>query len=358
MSTRILILILTAALASILALSCAKQESLPLPPGAQVPNAPSNLTASDITENSVKLTWRDRSDNEDSFDIERSDGDQSNFQEVDHTGPDEVSKIVAGLRPRSTYYFRVSAYNRAVVNPEYSNVVSATTLDTLPAAPSGLRAQAVSSSSIALEWQDNSDNEQGFIVTRSGTQSGVYLEVARTDSGANSLVDSTGLMPLRTYWYKVKAFNGRGFSSESNTASAQTLDNPPFAPILRGSAISARQIDLNWTPSSENHTSFYLERKQAGQNWIRFPNLDASLRTYSDTGLTPQTQYDYHLHAVNAQRRFSRVKHSLGSNPGTASAVTDRAGRPSRLSNPNHRDLDQPGRRCYRLGSGAQEGYG
>ncbi|MCX7626006.1 MAG: fibronectin type III domain-containing protein [Candidatus Sumerlaeaceae bacterium] len=89
-----------------------------------------------------------------------------------------------------------------------------------PAAPSNLRATAQSSTSIALTWQDNSSNEQNFILERKkGT--GSYAVIATLNANTTSYLD-TGLARSTTYTYRVKARNGSGDSAYSNEASATT----------------------------------------------------------------------------------------------------------------------------------------
>jgi len=67
-----------------------------------------------------------------------------------------------------------------------------------------------------LNWTDNSDNEDGFIVERKGPTETVYTEIARTPQNGRNYDDMT--VPSATlHCYRVKAFNADGESSYSNT---------------------------------------------------------------------------------------------------------------------------------------------
>lgn len=71
------------------------------------PAAPSNLVLTAIDDTSVRLRWRDRSENEAGFVIERS-GDPAERRSA---GPDQQSFIWRGLPPNSDACFKVRAHN-------------------------------------------------------------------------------------------------------------------------------------------------------------------------------------------------------------------------------------------------------
>ena len=89
-----------------------------------------------------------------------------------------------------------------------------------PAAPSNLTAPAVSSTQINLTWQDNSNNEDNFVVERKTTGS---FSVIATLPANTASYSNTGLKKNTTYTYRVKATNAGGSSAYSNEASAKTL---------------------------------------------------------------------------------------------------------------------------------------
>ena len=99
--------------------------------GTTPPNAPSSLAAGfaseDTKSSEIKLTWKDNSDNEDCFIIERAldNGGVPSIQDVivDAVTADSVSYVDKGLNPGTTYWHRVRAVNTAGAS-EYSNIVS------------------------------------------------------------------------------------------------------------------------------------------------------------------------------------------------------------------------------------------
>ncbi|MCP4659415.1 MAG: fibronectin type III domain-containing protein, partial [bacterium] len=91
----------------------------------------------------------------------------------------------------------------------------------VPAAPTGLEAEATSSRRVSLEWRDRSDDETAFHVEmRDG---GGFREVAMVARDVTRAVIS-GLDPATTYTFRVRASNSAGFSSYSNRATVTTPD--------------------------------------------------------------------------------------------------------------------------------------
>jgi hypothetical protein len=93
-------------------------------------------------------------------------------------------------------------------------------VDSPPDAPTNLTAAAVSPVQINLSWTDNSSDEDGFQIQRSLT--GVTWTPFTSVAANTTSYVNTGLTPLTTYYYRVRAYNDDGESDYSNVASATT----------------------------------------------------------------------------------------------------------------------------------------
>jgi fibronectin type 3 domain-containing protein len=184
-----------------------------------LPAAPSSLTASAVSSSEIDLFWADNSDNELVFKIERSSDGGATFTEIATTAANVTTYADTGLTNSSTYYYRVRASN-ASGDSAYSNTASAT-LPVIPAAPSNLSANTISSNEIDLFWADNSDNETEFKIERSTDAGITFTEIATVGANATAFPDA-GLSPLTAYTYRVRASNLAGDSDYSNTATAIT----------------------------------------------------------------------------------------------------------------------------------------
>ncbi len=90
-----------------------------------------------------------------------------------------------------------------------------------PNAPSRLTAIAVSFYEINLSWQDNSDDEAGFMVQQRVDGSSNWVEIGSTKANVTTFSD-IGLEPTTIYHYRVRAFKKDVTSDFSNEARATT----------------------------------------------------------------------------------------------------------------------------------------
>lgn len=176
--------------------------------GVAPPVQPTALNATAVSSTRISLSWSAVSGAE-TYIVKR------NGAEVGASASASFADI--GLMPSTSYSYTVTARNSAGDSPESSGA-GATTWDppTVPDAPTGLTATAVSSDQINLTWEPV-DGEAFYMIRRGGVQVGV--------SDTHSFSD-TDLAPVTTYSYTVMASNSAGVSAESTPATAAT----PAAP--------------------------------------------------------------------------------------------------------------------------------
>jgi len=97
---------------------------------------------------------------------------------------------------------------------------------TVPAAPSNLKATAVSARQVNLTWTDNSSNETGFIIQRSTNNGSSWVQIATVGVNVTTYSDTT-VQKKHTYEYRVIAYNAFGNSSPSNMATITTPTHDP-----------------------------------------------------------------------------------------------------------------------------------
>ena len=151
---------------------------------ANVPSAPTALTATAASGPRVNLAWADASSNESGFKIERS-TDGVTFTQIGTVTAEVIAyadtTVVAGV----TYRYRVRAFN-AVGDSSYSNTAEAATV---PVAPTSLTLTVASASRVDVAWTDGSSNESGFKIERS-RNGGAFTQVATVAANITTYADT------------------------------------------------------------------------------------------------------------------------------------------------------------------------
>src|SRR5205085_2451411 len=108
----------------------------------------------------------------------------------------------------------------------------------------------------------------------------------------------TGLAGGTQYYFRVRATNGAGDTSYTNTANATTL---PAAPAnLTATTASSSQINLSWSDVN-GETQYVIERSPDGaNNWTQVGTSGANVTTFNDSGLNSGTAYYYRVKDVSA----------------------------------------------------------
>jgi chitodextrinase len=297
-------------------------------PDTQAPTAPPGLAAAAVSTSQINLTWTGSTDNVGvtAYLLERCSGATcSNFAQISANATSPFGDT--GLSANTPYSYRVRATDAAGNLSGYSNTASATTPATAdtqpPTAPSGLAANAISSSQINLSWTASTDDVgvTGYLVEScAGAGCGSFAQIGTT---AGTTFNTAGLAGSTSYSYRVRATDAAGnLSGYSNTATTSTPappdTQPPTAPSgLLATAVSTSQINLTWTASTDNvGVTAYLLERCAGASCSSFAQISGNATSpYGDTGLNASTSYSYRIRATDAAGNLSGYSN-------TASATT------------------------------------
>ncbi len=185
-----------------------------------------------------------------------------------------------------------------------------------PAAPSDIRIEESTETTITLAWNDNSGNESGFKLERSSDGEN-FLEIAALAIDTTSYL---GSLPAGSFAYRVKAYNSAGDSVYSSTG-LECLANcgpppmPPDAPSnLSATTVASEIIEINWTDNSSNETGFLVERKTDDGDFSQILELGENIIWYQDTTVQYGHTYAYRVRAFNfvGNSAFSNEDSSCG----------------------------------------------
>jgi hypothetical protein len=142
----------------------------------------------------------------------------------------------------------------------------------------------------------------GYKIMRKLTAGGTYVQVGT--STATSF-DDTGLTPGSNYFYEVLATNSNSDSLPSASVAVTTPSLPPTPTNSQVNAVTTTSIAFQWQDNANNEDGYQIFRAVNGGTFSFLTSLPAdtnpapSTMTYTDTGLTPGTRYDYHIQSFN-----------------------------------------------------------
>lgn len=236
-----------------------------------VVNAPVDLTALDISSRSARLVWKDESDNETSFEVQRRvpGGDFSGLVTVLEN---QIQYDDASLLASTTYIYRVRARKGETVSA-WSNDAVIESFDDAPQSPVILSVDEQTYNKVSIRWSDRSAVEDGFrVVRRRDEVGGLWTEVGTLDKNVTVFEDRT-VLPLSTYAYRVQAFNESGSSDYSNSVVAITSEIPvdSITPV-------SRQV-------SRTATSGYSVNVTSSKQWEAIADVEWLVVTSPTSGL-------------------------------------------------------------------------
>ena len=203
---------------------------------------PTNLRVGNATPSQLSLSWTDAT-GETGYRVFGWDGVRA--VRLATLGANVTSYVVPNLAAGSTYYFYVQSFN--ATNTKSTDWVTGQTTAVSISAPTNLRVNTPTASSLKLLWND-ATGETGYRVYRWNGVTGVAPVVVATLSANVTGYQAAGLLPGKTYWFYVQAFNA---TNSANSAWAQGLTSaalPLQAPTqLTVQANGSSSVRLTWT---------------------------------------------------------------------------------------------------------------
>lgn len=185
----------------------------------------------------------------------------------------------------------------SVTNVNLSGTCTTLSTCSAPGSPTLVSATGSCPGGITLTWTAGSGTTTSYNVYRSVFNGGPYQKLNLDPVAGTSYIDATD-NPGMTYYYIIRGacdVYGVYESANSNQLSASTTSpgmSNPAAPTF--SSTGATSVDVSWSAVS-GATSYDLYRFTGACYGSGTVVVSQAGTSYTDTGLTPSTQYSYYL---------------------------------------------------------------
>ena len=173
----------------------------PAPPSSEPPLAPGDVRVTPTNGTTVRVTWRDRSDDEDGFQVWQQLEGAAWVKSVSTSANFELVHVYS-LQPGGRYRFLVRAWRGDLHADSYPVAVTMPS-GPPPSAPTDVRVTPTNSTTARVTWRDRSDNEDGFRVWKRLAAEGWEVASKTLANVEEALVD--GLRPGGHYTFIVRA---------------------------------------------------------------------------------------------------------------------------------------------------------
>lgn len=202
---------------------------------------------------------------------------------------------IAGLKPYTTYQFRIEAFNFEGSTSLYSAFATISG-KTNPSVMKEVKIGGRAGDALRINWERNS-TASGYILEQ--YKDGKWVRIARIADKSVTTYRIEGLKPLTKYQFRINAFNFDGSTPVYGAYGAVSgMTNPS---VMKGVTIGGRASDalrLNWTKNS-TAAGYIIEQYKNGQ-WVRIARIaNNSTITYRVNNLKPSTTYQFRIQAFN-----------------------------------------------------------
>ncbi|HPU41245.1 MAG TPA: fibronectin type III domain-containing protein, partial [Acetivibrio clariflavus] len=266
--------------------------------------SPKNLHCVPVSARRIDLSWTNPQGWDYKLKIERRKSSSKDYTVLSVLDSNISSySDTDNIEPNQGYYYRITAFNEDGISASSSEYYIYTGP---PTAAHSLSAEIVSYSKVILNWNDNSDNELGFIIERkSGSED--FTKIAEVPANVTTYTDGT-LSADKTYTYRVIPYNPYGnaksYTKELSLSTSLLKDSPAS---LTATALSTNEIELTWSYEDLGNYATAIERKSGSNgSWEIVAFVPVGFTSYNDTALTDNNQYYYRVKAILKEDVYSK----------------------------------------------------
>ncbi|XP_025048709.1 tenascin-X isoform X40 [Alligator sinensis] len=283
------------------------------------------LSASDVTHESIRLSWTVPQGEFDSFIVQFKDvKGKLQALPVDGTSHTVIIPSLVSSQRYKFHLYGVSGGKRH--GPISTDAVTASgpEAEEVQAQPSlgELSVSDVTPDSLRLSWTIQAGNFNSFLVQYKDADG---QSQTMTVDGGSRMVTVSNLLPSHRYKFNIYGISGRKrlgpISTTAATASDQEEEEeeeeegekePTAAPtqpslgVLSASDVTHNSVHLAWTVPHGDFDSFTVQYKDAEEKPQALP-VDGGTHTVTILNLTPSHRYKFHLYGISGQKRLGPI---------------------------------------------------
>ena len=252
---------------------------------------PNNMTGikASSTANSITFSWDKNSSATGYFVQQYKNGAWTHVRQLARNTA--TTFTASGLNPSTKYQYRIRAYYTDGTSTAYSNYFTLAPT-TRPNNLTGIKASSTANS-VTISW-DKVDSATGYFVQQ--YKNGAWTHVRQLARNTATTYTATGLIPSTKYQYRIRAYYTDGTTT---TYSDYKYVSPTTRPTnLTGVKVTSttNTVTLSWDKNN-SATGYFVQQYKNGA-WTHVRQLARNtVTTYTATGLTPSTTYQFRIRA-------------------------------------------------------------
>ncbi|MBN2769203.1 MAG: SUMF1/EgtB/PvdO family nonheme iron enzyme [Spirochaetes bacterium] len=252
------------------------------------PQSPTELSIVQNNVHTFTLSWNYDLVGIDGFRIKRK-IDDTEYLEI---GTTITKSYVDSILTKSVYdsvYYRVTSFKDI-----YNSDPTEKNLQINFPPPDNLFYTKIDLNTIILNWEQNSDGEDGFKIDKKVGDEDWTIEYAVLNENVVTWTDYEAEIN-QNIQYRVYGFKG---TNDSNPVLTDIIDNTFPAPSnLNSSNINLNTIALNWQDNSIGEDGFKIDKKVGNEDWtIEYAVLNENVATWTDYEAEINQNIQYRVH--------------------------------------------------------------
>lgn len=323
-------------------------------PANSAPQAVTLNGPTDITPNSIALSWSQNNDSDFArYEVYMSvNAGQLGPLTETVTSRFSTGIVISGLSASTTYYFTVRVVDTGLLYSDSNQVLGTTLPPNLP--PTAIilsNPTEITNNSLRLTWSENSDSDFATYDILVSTSPGVPgSSVARLTAANKTSYIVTGLYQNTNYYFTIRVTDVGGLLADSNQETARTLpnDSPP-TPVLLSDPLNIADysLTLRWSGNADPDFARYdiYRSNDSAQLGILVVSITVqSVTEHVLVDLQPQTTYYFVVRVVDAGLQAADSNQVTGTTLRAAASVepdTDNDGLPDHWEREHFGDLTE-----------------